>query len=97
MTNRFSPQPLLSVFPQAAGMCYSAMVEQKLNLIELQFKARIPAELFEDVFRRRVKDDTLNTPIALRRVSMNCNLPVDGGSNALSAIALFRSHLWRQR
>ncbi len=47
------------------GMRYSAMVEQKLKSIGLRLKARIQTELFEDVFRRRVKDDTIRIPKAL--------------------------------
>ena len=53
-------------------MCYSAMVEQKLKSIGLRFKARIQTELFEDVFRRRVKDDTIKIPRALEA---NFDLP----------------------
>ncbi len=46
-------------------MCYSAMVEQKLKSIGLRFQARIQTELFEDIFRRRVQDDTIKIPKAL--------------------------------
>ena len=53
-------------------MCYSAMVEQKLKSIGLRYQARIQTELFEDVFRRRVKDDTIKIPRALEA---NFDLP----------------------
>ena len=53
-------------------MCYSALVEQKLKSIGLRFKARIQTELFEDLFRRRVKDDTIKIPRALEA---NFDLP----------------------
>jgi len=46
-------------------MCYSAMVEQKLKSIGLRFQARIQTDLFEDIFHRRVKDDTLKISPAL--------------------------------
>ncbi|MHB8453805.1 MAG: SOS response-associated peptidase family protein [Acidiferrobacterales bacterium] len=46
-------------------MCYSAMVEQKLKSIGLRYKARIQSDSFEDIFHRRVKDDTIKIPKAL--------------------------------
>lgn len=47
------------------GMCYSAMVEQKLKSIGLRFKARIQTESFADIFQRRLTDDTIKIPRAL--------------------------------
>ena len=46
-------------------MCYSAMVEQHLKSIGLRFKARIQTDLFEELFRRRVREDTIKIPKAL--------------------------------
>lgn len=46
-------------------MCYSAMVEQKLKGIGLQWKARIQTSMFEDLFRRRLDDNRVRIPKAM--------------------------------
>ena len=46
-------------------MCYSAMVEQNLKSIGLRFKARIQTDFFEEIFRRRIRDDSIRIPKAL--------------------------------
>ncbi len=45
-------------------MCYSAMVEQKIKSW-MRWNARIQTDLFEKLFSRRLKDDSIKVPKAL--------------------------------
>lgn len=47
------------------GMCYSAMVEQRLKTLGLRFKARIDTPRFEELFRRRLGDEGIKIGKAL--------------------------------
>lgn len=46
-------------------MCYSAMVEQRLKTLGLRFKARIDTPRFEELFRRRLGDESIKIGKAL--------------------------------
>ncbi len=72
-------------------MCYSAMVEQHLKSIGLRFKARIQTDLFEELFRRRVRDDTIKIPKALEANFLDPSTPEE--ARIQDAIEAYRA--WR--